>query len=173
MKTLKSVGPAPAMFLEAQTAEDLMTPNPLSIRERATVREAAIFLAARGISAAPVIDEAGHPVGVVSRTDLLVRELQGTVYLVGPGKYSQRLTRPAAGEGGQVSEEARPAMVREVMTPVVFCVRPDTPVANVVEKMLALRVRRLFVVDRANVLVGVISTSDVLGSLRRPGPPIG
>jgi predicted transcriptional regulator len=40
----------------------------------------------------------------------------------------------------------------------------------VVEKMLALEVRRLFVVDSDGVLIGVISGVDVLRNLRRWGP---
>ena len=56
------------------------------------------------------------------------------------------------------------------MTPVVFCVRPETSAAKVVEKMLALGVRRLFVVDDDGVLVGVVSAVDVLRRLRGWGP---
>ena len=42
------------------------------------------------------------------------------------------------------------------------------PAAKVVGKMLTLKVRRLFVVDDAGVLVGVISAFDVLRGLGRP-----
>jgi CBS domain-containing protein len=54
------------------------------------------------------------------------------------------------------------------MTPAVFCVHADTPSAKVVDKMLALNVRRLFVVDDEGVLVGVVSAFDVLRALDRP-----
>lgn len=148
MTTLEHPTAAPPMALAARTAADLMTPNPVSIGRGATVAETAAFLAARGISAAPVIDDAGRPVGVVSRTDLLVREAHRAARLAATVRY-ERLT------------------VREVMTPVVFCVRPDTPAAQVVEKLLGLRVRRLFVVDDDGVLVGVVSAVDVLRKLRR------
>jgi CBS-domain-containing membrane protein len=60
------------MVLAAQTAEDLMTPNPISIQANATVQEAVVLMTDRGYSAAPVIDEAGRPIGVLSRTDILV-----------------------------------------------------------------------------------------------------
>src|SRR5258708_30867048 len=62
------------MTLIAETAADMMTPNPVSIREKATVSEAVAFLTDKGISAAPVIDKAGRAVGVVSRSDLLVHD---------------------------------------------------------------------------------------------------
>ena len=59
------------------------------------------------------------------------------------------------------------------MTRGVFCVRPETLVAKVVEKMLVLKVRRLFVVDGDGALIGVISAIDVLGKLRSYGPQAG
>jgi CBS domain-containing protein len=167
MKTIKETRPAPTMALEARSAADLMTPNPMSIRQSATVHEAAAFLAARGISAAPVIDEAGFPVGVVSRTDILHRAARRDYYLVGSPEYFERLGRPVFSEGGPLADSARPATVRDVMTPGVFSVRPETPADDVVERMLALQVRRLFVVDGDGTLVGVISATDVLRGLRR------
>jgi CBS domain-containing protein len=133
---------SPRLILDARTAADLMTPNPVSIGQLATVRDAAAFLTGRGISAAPVIDGAGRPVGVVSSTDILVRCQAG-------------------------ADDKTP--VCAVMTPVVFCARADAPAEEVVEKMLGLKVRRLFVVDGGGVVIGVISARDVLQRLRRPG----
>jgi CBS domain-containing protein len=173
MRTLKHAQRtrfAPPMVLGARTAADLMTPNPVSIRRGATVSEAAAFLAARGISAAPVIDEAGRPVGVVSSTDILIHKGQGAVYLVGSPEYHERLEQPVFSEDGSPDDGDRRHTVCDVMTPTVFCVRPETPAAKVVEKMLALKVRRLFVVDGDGILTGVISAFDVLRELRRRGP---
>jgi CBS domain-containing protein len=169
MKRLKYANPTPQMALGARTAADLMTPNPVSIRHSASVSEAATFLAARGIRAAPVIDEAGRPVGVVSSTDILIHKGQGAVYLVGSPEYHERLERPVFFKDGSPDEASYLPTVSDVMTPAVFCVRPETPAAKVVEKMLALKVRRLFVVDGDGVLTGVISAFDVLRKLRRWG----
>jgi CBS-domain-containing membrane protein len=52
------------------------------------------------------------------------------------------------------------------MTPVVFSVRPETPAAQVVEEIVAMRVHRLFVIDDTGVPVGVISAFDILRRLR-------
>lgn len=141
------------LVLHAWTAAEFMTPDPKSVRQDATVSEAAAFLSTRGFSAAPVIDDAGRPVGVVSRTDLLQRQGQ------------QALNRLGASGRADLGSETP---VRDVMTPAVFCVKPDAPAAKVVEKMLALNVRRLFVVDDAGVLVGVVSAFDVLRGFGRP-----
>jgi CBS domain-containing protein len=147
------------MVLAAETAADLMTLNPKSIGHRATVDEAMAFLAGRGISAAPVIDDAGRPIGVVSRSDVLIRKRHGATHLMAP--------RPVFSENGSVHAPAQRGTVRDIMTPAIFCVASDTPAAKVVKKMLGLKVRRLFVVDGNGVLVGVISTFDVLRKLRK------
>jgi CBS domain-containing protein len=148
----------PPLVLHARTAADLMTPDPKSLRRDATVAEAAAFLSSRGFSAAPVIDEAGRPIGVVSRTDLLNHHGQKAVRLLA--------APPGRTDGGPAPGDAAP--VQDVMTPAVFCVHTDTPAAKVVDKMLALNVRRLFVLDDEGVLVGVVSAFDVLRGLGGP-----
>jgi CBS domain-containing protein len=133
--------PAPPLVLAADTAADLMTPNPVSVRAAATVAEALALLTERSFSAAPVIDEAGRPVGVLSRTDLLIHRRQGGY----PGDDTP---------------------VRAVMTPAVFSVAPDTPAAQVLRHLLGMKVHRLFVVDPDGVLIGVLTAFDVLRHLR-------
>jgi len=51
------------------------------------------------------------------------------------------------------------------MTPAVFTVDTDTPARTAVQKMLDLRVHHLFVADQDGVLVGVISSCDILRRL--------
>ncbi|MCI0464259.1 MAG: CBS domain-containing protein [Gemmataceae bacterium] len=110
MKTLKHARPALQTVLGARTAADLMTPNPLSIRHSATVSEATAFLAGRGISAAPAIDEAGRPVGVVSSTDILIHMGQGAVNRAGSPEHAARSERPLS--PGTARRPRRPAAPR-------------------------------------------------------------
>ena len=143
------------------TAAKVMTPNPKSINRHATVRETAEILHEQGLHIAPVIDDAGRPIGVVSRTDLLDYW----------GRRRDRLTALAAGELNVASAPEHPksqatsSRCREIMTPVVFGVRMNAPIASIVEKMIALEVRCLFVTDGDGVLVGTISVFDVLRHL--------
>jgi CBS domain-containing protein len=173
MKTLKHATLAPPMVLNAKTAADLMTPSPMSISHRATIAEATVFLVRRGISAAPVLDEAGRPLGVVSRTDIHQHEGECAVNLVGSPEYYERLEHPVVSEDDAPAGPTRPVTVLDIMTPGVFCVAPDTATDKVVEKMVALGVRRLFVVDADGTLAGVVSAIDVLRKLRRWGPNAG
>jgi CBS domain-containing protein len=161
---------AGSMTLAAATAADLMTPNPISIRQNATVKEAAAFLTDRGFSASPVIDEAGRPVGVVSRADIVVHHRQKAEYVPPvPDYYEKTALTARSGEplpaGFQV-ESTDQTLVRDIMTPVIFAVPSDASARRVVGDMLGLEVHRLFVVDVSGALVGVISALDVLRHLR-------
>jgi CBS domain-containing protein len=130
------------LILRAQTASDVMTPGPVSLRATATVAQATTFFTERGYGAAVVIDDAGHPLGVVTKTDLLVHN---------------RLRAP------NTAPDTTP--LTDIMTPGVFSVRSDTPVRSVVDKFRQLRIHHLFVVDDGGVVIGVISPLDILHKL--------
>jgi CBS domain-containing protein len=169
MKTsMKAICPT-RLTLRAETAADLMTRHPVSIGADVPVKEAIAFLTDKGFSGAPVIDRAGRPVGVLSRSDILVHDREKVDYVPTVPEYYERselATRSGENlmEGFQV-ENVDPTCVRDIMTPVVFSVAPDTPVRRVVEDMVGLKVHRLFVVGPDGVLVGVISAIDVLRHL--------
>jgi CBS domain-containing protein len=145
----------------------VMTPNPLSICDEASVREAVVFLLEKAVSGAPVIDVAGRPVGVVTQTDLLVHEREKGKY---PSPYHDAID-PGAAATKHLREQLQTArmdrtLVRDVMTPIVFTVRLDTPVGKVIEDLIGLKVHRVFVVDETGILVGVVSALDILRQLR-------
>ncbi|HEY8503791.1 MAG TPA: CBS domain-containing protein [Gemmataceae bacterium] len=125
------------LLLAAETAGDLMTPNLISIRDSATTEEATAFFADHGFSASVVIDEAGRPLGVLSKSDLLVHN---------------REARPGGGT----------TFVRDLMTPAVFSTRTDTSARDVIDQLVSLNVHQLYVVDDTGLLVGVITPLDVL-----------
>jgi CBS domain-containing protein len=162
MTNVQELNAGELLTLNAATAANLMTPNPLSIRQNATVKEAAAFLTDRGISAAPVIDDAGRAVGVLSRADIVVHHRQETQFV--PEFYERtdlaaHTDEPFA-EGFQVENVDR-SQVRDIMTPVVLAVSLNDSARKVITRMLDEKVHRLFVVD-GDVLVGVISALDVL-----------
>lgn len=153
------------LALRARVAADLMAPGPISIRAEASATEALTLFSEKGIHAAPVIDEAGRPIGVLSRSDLLVHQVQHAKYRAGGPEYFFEPTFESDGKpaGGR---DPGATKVADLMTPAVFAVAPDTPVHRVVSDMVGLHVHRLFVVDEDGILVGVISTMDVLKFLK-------
>jgi CBS domain-containing protein len=171
MKDQPSLEISPRPTLRADTAADLMTPNPVSIAAGATVKEAAAFLTDKGFSAAPVIDEAGRPVGVLSQSDIVIHDREKVEYVSANPEYYARAdlgrrsakTLPSGFEEVDVDR----TRVRDIMTPVIFAVAPESPAYKVIEDMLAKKVHRLFVVGGDGVLIGIISTVDVLRHLQR------
>jgi len=151
------------------TAQDLMTSNPLSLRDNASVREAIAFLIDRGISGAPIIDEAGRPVGVLSQTDVLVHDRQ-TVEHVNP-EYDSCAPLPQGLWDEFQIEKVDATPVRDIMTPAVFSVGVTAPAWQVIEEIRELNVHRIFVVDGNGVLVGVISALDILRHLAKVDAP--
>lgn len=169
MSESKSSGTPHYLVLHADTAADLMSRNPVSLNRNATVPEAASFLVDREISAAPVIDDAGRPVGVLSQTDIVRYERESD-----PSKppnpdfyHVADLFWPPAIRKLMHVKKAEHTLVSDIMTPTVLKVSPEDTALAVVAELLALKVHRLFVVDASGVLVGVISTFDVLRKLQR------
>ena len=162
----------PTRSLEMLRAKDLMKTNPVSIRRDAGIREALELLTDRGFGAAPVIDEAGRPIGVVSRTDILIHERECVRHARVPDSGGTRydcsdwdlVPEPEWSDGFSI-EVTDPTTVGEIMTPAIFAVALDTPAREVVRRMLELKVHHLFVSDRDMALVGVISPLDVMRCL--------
>ena len=156
VQELKASG---ALTLNAKIAADLMTPNPLSNPPKCDRKGGrCVFLTDRGIRAAPVIDNAGRAVGVLSRADIVVHHRQEAQFV--PEFYQRtdlaaHADEPFA-EGFQVENVDR-SQVRDIMTPLVLAVSLDDTAHSVVTRMLDEKVHRLFVVDGSDVLVGVIS----------------
>jgi CBS domain-containing protein len=151
--------------LAGRTARDLMTPNPVSIHGGATIPEVIAFLTDSGFSAAPVIDETGRPIGVVSRTDVVVYDRARVASAKDVPPYYDRVDLAAVASRAAATDGAA-VRASDIMTPAIFAVAPETPAAEVAGQMVDLNVHRLFVVDHDNVLIGVISALDLLRYFR-------
>jgi CBS-domain-containing membrane protein len=151
--------------LKARTAAELMHANPMSLRETATVAEAVCFLADKGFSAAPVIDERGRPVGVVSRADIIIFDRQNYKNEGMPAYYDDMDLAVPENRPLRSVRRAEEVRVRDIMTPVVFSVGADAPAYEVVNEMASMKVHRIFVVDDSGTLVGIISSIDVLKNM--------
>ncbi len=135
------------LLLQADTAGGLMTSNPLSIRADAGIAEAISFLTDKGFSAAPVIDVAGRPVGVLSRADVLVHCRE--------------------------QDRARPdlASVGDVMTPAVYCVPRSCGLPDRPGLLLRRRGRLHRLIAEGRILLRDVSAeSPLFAQFLRPPP---
>jgi CBS domain-containing membrane protein len=159
--------PSRRLVLGAETALDLMEPGALTLPAAMPVREAARILSERGLSAAPVVDDGGRLIGVLSRADL-VRHASAAE------ESADRTAVPSPPPGTEArdrQEQWPTCRVGDLMTPVVLSLREKTPASAVADALLCLDVHQLFVTDEAGDLIGVISAKDIVRHLQfeRPG----
>ena len=131
---------------------EVMTSPVVTVPLDWTVKQAVHLLYERDITAAPVFDDEGRLVGIVSEMDLLRGEFEAD-----PRAY----LRPAA-----EPESPPPAAVKDVMTPYVQTVRENDDVLDLVELMITTGVKSV-PVTRDSDLAGIVSRRDLMCILAR------
>lgn len=126
----------------ALRVRDIMTTDLVTLSPGATVTEAARTLTENRVSGAPVV-ERGRIIGVLSTTDLVDNQL-----------------RPTRGPEPSVAD---------VMTHVIWAVRPGDAAVLAVRLMLTERVHRALVVDDEGRLLGILTPLDVLRAITEGG----
>src|SRR5215470_8173664 len=110
---------------------DVMTRNVVCVEQSLSVEALTSLFLERGFSAAPVVDDNGRPVGVVSKTDLLreVQDRADTEERVPDRRVGRREERVELGLGFQITRLAR-ATVGEIMTPIPLTLSEDAPLSE-------------------------------------------
>ena len=141
-------------------ASDIMTTNIISVNVKDTVFDAAEMLLGAHVSAAPVVDEEGHVLGIVSEADLIHRAEIAT----GPRKsWLARLLETNTGAAREyVATHAR--KVADVMTRDVVTAPDDATLGELVALIEKHKVKRIPVV-RDGLLVGIVSRANLLEAL--------
>lgn len=137
---------------------ELMNPDVVCVTPETTVAEAQKLLAARGVSGAPVVDEHGQPVGVVSQSDL-VRHQARRVTAGQSGRFYSDVDDFQ--DIAEIPVDLSDTPVRELMSPHVYSVSRDTGAAQAASIMRDRRIHRLVVTERGR-LVGVVTSLDLL-----------
>jgi CBS-domain-containing membrane protein len=88
----------------------------------------------RGVSGAPVVDDWGRVLGVISKTDLVEHEVTSE-----RGKHN----------------------VGEIMMPCAFTLPPEAPIGQAAALMAYEGVHRVVVVDHKGCVIGLVSTLDI------------
>ncbi|MEV0412889.1 CBS domain-containing protein [Streptomyces sp. NPDC050448] len=117
-----------------RSVADMMTPIAVTVQRGTAFKEVARLLDEFGITAVPVVDDAGRAVGVVSEADLLNKRGAGS---------------GADTAGGLMSSPAVTA-------------RPEWSVVRAARLMRKNQIKRLPVVDSESRVIGVLSRSDLL-----------
>lgn len=139
---------------------EIMSSPVSTIAPTTEVRAIARLLVDNGISSVPVVDDQGQVVGMVTESDLIVRNanlhfprflqiLDARVFLEGPRHFEEELRRML----GVTAED--------VMSAPVISVSPDDDIERAATLMWEKRIHALPVLQGGR-LVGIVSEADIV-----------
>ncbi len=138
---------------------DVMTFNPQTAQPATPLSQVLDILLCADFTGLPVVDEKGHPVGIITDGDL--------VYQAGLPIRVRLMAQFAPGEVGPLKESLAHKLAKEVMTSSVTTVKQDQYLFEAVDTMLKRGLRRLPVVDASGVLVGILSRIDIFKAISK------
>ena len=139
-------------------ARDVMTKTVVSVNVTIDVREVARLFLSNRISGAPVTDDDGRLVGMVTEGDIMRRADAGTARRRGSW-WRELLANPSDRASAYVKEHA--LRVGDVMSEAVICADEDTPLDAIADLLEENRVKRVPVIHDDRV-VGIVSRADLL-----------
>jgi CBS domain-containing protein len=142
----------PRLTFPPLTVSDVMSAAVVSAYLAAPFKEIAGALDRNGINSVPVIDECHRVLGVVTASDLLAR-----VGHVRPVPRGHRFTNRS-----ETYRKEHATTAKDLMTSPAITASPSTSIAEAARMLARYRVRGLPVVDRAGVLVGMVSRGDLI-----------
>ncbi len=135
-----------------------MTRNVLAVRDDVTAETVGRLMLEQAISGIPVVDSSGHPIGIVSKTDL-IRHLHEQGVAVPSGRFEGDVYD---GDWGVISAGLGNALVGELMTPMTFKVTAGASLSQAAALMAFEGVHRVVVVAEDGTVAGILSALDVL-----------
>jgi CBS domain-containing protein len=147
-------------------ASDVMTTEVVSTTADTPVREVARTLLAHGISAMPVLDADGGPIGMVSEGDLVTRDELARVER--RDWWLKLVADDDAPDADFLAKLRAPDRTAgDVMSAPVITVGEDTELTEVARLLAQHHIKRVPVVKQDRV-VGIVSRADLLGALTAP-----
>lgn len=143
--------------LKTLRVRDAMCPNVIEVSANQTMGEAARAFAASGVSSAPVIDDQGRCVGMLSAADFIKRDCPQC-----GGMSRHELTQ--RGPDDSFAIESSTDMVSGYMSTAVQSVALDESLLQAARVMCAEHIHHLPVLE-ADRPVGVVSTMDIVAAL--------
>ncbi|MBO1418820.1 CBS domain-containing protein [Streptomyces sp. FH025] len=142
-----------------RTVQDVMTKEVVVAHRDTAFKDIADLFDRNDISAVPVVDDADHPVGIVSEADLIRAQARQPDVT---GRSEARWL-PPHGRSRAEAERAGTLMSSPAVT-----ARPEWTLVEAARLMDRRNVKHLPVTDRDGRLVGILSRRDLLRPFLRP-----
>jgi CBS domain-containing protein len=148
-----------------RNVRDVMAAEPLRVEASTTVRQLARLLSESDISGAPVVNQEGAMIGVVSKTELLRACSAAAADCTSEYLFEVAFDHDSEDEGQAADAIAKPlASGADVLRHAPVTVTPDTPIDTIVSHMLDGRIHRIIVVEAEMLHIVIITTLDLLGA---------
>jgi CBS-domain-containing membrane protein len=149
------------------TAADVMTRDVITVKKETTIRELAELFAGHRISMAPVVDDSGAMIGIVTETDLVEQDkslhiptvislFDWVIYLESDKKFEKQLKKMT----GQT--------VGDIYTQSVKTVAPTAPLSDLADIMSSDKIHAIPVLEDKKV-VGIVARIDLIRTMIKQG----
>lgn len=136
-------------------AKDIMTMAVVTVKKDTSTRDIAKLLLENRITGVPVVNDAGHVIGIVSESDLIYKvapPLPMSTYWQNPKRFQMEHWKINADNAG------------EIMSSDVVTVDEDTSVERLATLMVEKHLKRV-PITRGDKLVGIISRQDIIKTI--------
>jgi CBS domain-containing protein len=144
-------------------AKDIMSKNVLTVKPETNVSELAQLLTSNNINGAPVVDDNGKLIGVVTENDLVFQKkkvhiptvinlLDSFIYLESQEKMKKEMEKITA------------STVEKIYSKDVKTVSPDTPIDEIATIMAEKFIHTIPVMEN-DTIVGIIGKKDIIRTL--------
>ena len=137
-----------------RTVADVMTPRVHIAGPQAPFKLLVRLIEENRISAIPIVDLQGVPIGIVSESDLLLKERRSELEKEPDLIHLRRQHR--------LRSKAEAVVAEDLMTSPPITITTSAPLAEAARLMQERNVRRLIVVDPRGRIAGIVSRSDLL-----------
>jgi CBS-domain-containing membrane protein len=149
------------------TAGDVMTRDVITVKKETTIRELAELFNRHRISSAPVVDDNGGMIGIVTETDLIEQDknlhiptvislFDWVIYLESDKKFEKALKKMTGQTVGEIYSEE------------FVKVTPATPISDVADILSSRKMNAIPVLD-GNRIVGIVARIDLIRTMIKRG----
>lgn len=141
-------------LLRHRTVSDVMTARVHVASPMTPFKYLVRLIEENRVSAIPIVDQHGMPVGIVSESDLLLKERRAELASDGSPLHLWRRRVDKAKAGGVIAAD--------LMSSPAITVHADTALTEAARLMQERNIRRLVVVDARGRIAGIVTRSDLL-----------
>lgn len=144
-------------------AEEIMTRDVITVREYDLISDVCKLFAEKNISGAPVVNDEGKLVGIISEGDLIYKQkaikppvfvtLFDGIFQLNHKQFEEDMKKMAA------------YRVSDMMTTNVITASPDTDLSELAALIIDKKVNRLPIIDVRGHVAGVVSRHDLVKAM--------